>query len=135
YFGATMYDLQNDAKPEVLISMGHTINTQPNIIGRRVTKIYRPDSTTNVNDDEIFPMDFNLFQNYPNPFNPITNIRFQINKSETVFIKVYNILGKEIKLVLDKNLLPGEYTIQWDGKDNEGNLLPSGIYFIKVKAG
>jgi hypothetical protein len=135
YFGATMYNLQNYGKVEVLISMAHTINTQPNIISRGVTKLYSPDSTTSINDDIITPNDIKLYQNYPNPFNPTTIIKFVINKYTDTSIKVFNILGKEIKVLLDKGLTTGEYKIQWDGKDNKGNLLPGGIYFIQMKAG
>jgi hypothetical protein len=135
YFGAIMYDLLNDGEPEILISMAHTINTQQNIISRGVTKIYSSDSTTSVKENEILPTSNELFQNYPNPFNPATNIKFQLKKTETVFIKVYNVLGKEIKQLLQENLPSGEHNIQWDGNDNEGSTLPSGIYFIQMIAG
>ncbi len=136
YFGAIMYDLQNDGEYEILISMRHTKEFEPNYYrSRDITKIYKPDSTTSVNDDEIIPTRIKLYQNYPNPFNPATNINFSLNRSENVSIKGYNILGKEIKLLLQENLPAGEYTIQWDGKDNEGSSLPSGIYFIQIQAG
>ena len=136
YFGSIMYDLLNDGEPEILITMAHTINTQPNIISRSVTKIYKPDSTTSINDGgEILPMSIMLYHNYPNPFNPQTNIKFELNKLEEVSIKVYNVLGKEIKQLLQENLPSGEHNIQWDGKDNEGSTLPSGIYFIQMIAG
>jgi hypothetical protein len=134
YTGAIMYDLQNTGEYEILISMRHIIEGQPTI-GRFLTKIYKHDSTTSVNDDKILPTSLKLYQNYPNPFNPSTNIKFSLDKSEIVSIKVYNILGKEIKLLLKENLPPGEHKIQWDGKDNEGSPLPSGIYFIQMKAG
>ncbi len=136
YFGAILYDFLKDGEPEILISMAHTINTQPNIISRGVTKIYKPDSTTSINDDgEILPNTTMLYQNYPNPFNPQTKINFELNKLEKVSIKVYNVLGKEIKQLLQENLPSGEHNIQWDGKDNLGITLPSGIYFIQMIAG
>ncbi len=136
YFGAIMSDLKNDNNPEILLSMIHIIEAQPERIGRFVTKIYKPDSTTSINDDgEILPMIIMLYQNYPNPFNPQTNIKFELNKLEQISIKVYDVLGKEIKQLLQKNLPSGEHNIQWDGKGNEGNTLPSGIYFIQMIAG
>ncbi|NWG28707.1 MAG: VCBS repeat-containing protein [Ignavibacteriaceae bacterium] len=135
YFGAIMYDLLNDGEPEILISMAHTINTQPNIISRGVTKIYSSDSTTSVEEDEILPISNELFQNYPNPFNPATNIKFQLKKTETVYIKVYNVLGKEIRTLLENNLTPGEHTIKWNANDDKGNVLPGGVYFIQMIAG
>lgn len=134
YTGTIMYDLQNTGEYEILISMRHIIEGQPTI-GRFLTKIYKPDSTTSINDDEILPTRIKLYQNYPNPFNPSTEIKFKINKSETVSIKVYNILGKEIKLLLGENLPAGVHNVQWNGKDNEGSPLPSGIYFIQMQAG
>lgn len=135
YFGATMYDLQNDGVYEILISMRHTKELEPNYyVHRDVTKIYKPDSTTSVNDFENLPTSMKLYQNYPNPFNPSTEIKFMINKSETVSIKVYNILGKEITTLLNKELSPGSYTIDWDARDSNGQLLPSGVYLIKLSA-
>jgi hypothetical protein len=136
YVGAIIYDLQNTGEHEILISMYHTREVQPNFYNTRyVTKIYKPDSATSVNNDEIILSGIKLYQNYPNPFNPYTNINFEINEFSTVSLKVYNILGKEIKLLLEENLPAGEYTIQWDGKDSKGNLLPGGVYFIQITAG
>ncbi len=134
YTGAIMYDLQNTGKYEVLISMRQIIEGQPTI-GRFLTNIYKPDSTTSVDDDGILPTSIKLYQSYPNPFNPVTNIKFELNKSEEVTIKVYNVLGKEIKLLLKENLPTGEHSILWDGKDNKGNSLAGGIYFIQMIAG
>jgi hypothetical protein len=135
YFGATMYDLQNDGEYEILISMRHTKELEPNYYrSRDVTKIYRPDSTTSSNDDGMILTEMKLYQNYPNPFNLSTEIKFKLIKPGTASIKVYNILGKEIKLLVQENLPAGEYSILWDGKDNEETQLPSGIYFIQMKA-
>lgn len=133
YFGATMYDLNNDGKYEILISMAHTIQ-EPNIISRSVTKIYKPDSLTSVISDAIIPNSINLNQNYPNPFNPITKIRFEINQFSITSIKVFNILGKEIETLLEKELSPGNYTIDWEAKGSNGQLLSSGTYLIRLSA-
>jgi hypothetical protein len=85
--------------------------------------------------DNINPKNFNLFQNYPNPFNPSTNIKFEIKEEGNISIRIFNILGKEIKLLINDKLPTGEYTIQWGGKDNEGNLLTGGVYFIQMETG
>ena len=131
YFGATMYDLDNDGKEEIVISMQNYPNT-----GHRLSSaIYKPDSTTNViNEISGTPENYSLYQNYPNPFNPSTTIKFSVSDHSFVSIKVYNILGKEIKLLLEEHLPAGEHYVQWDGKGNEGNSLSSGIYFIQMKA-
>jgi hypothetical protein len=133
YYGAIMYDLNNDSKKEVLLSQ-YQDPPQPDYI-RMFTEIYRPDSTTNVNSDPILPVETNLYQNYPNPFNPSTNINFRISETGNVSIKIFDVLGKEIKQLLQENLPSGEHNIQWDGKANEGTTLPSGIYFIQMIAG
>lgn len=137
YTGATIYDLQNTGENEILISMYHTVEVQPSFYQTRyVTKIYKADSTTSINDDGIITStNVKFYQNYPNPFNPVTNIRFELSEASSVTLKVYSILGKEIKLLIEKNLPAGEYSIQWDGKDNEGNILPGGVYFIQMVAG
>lgn len=137
YFGAIMHNLQRTREKEydILISMIHVIVQPGDDLGRFVTKIYRPDSTSSVIDSDYIPKSIKLYPNYPNPFNPTTNVKFSLSGSEDVSIKVYNILGKEIKLLLEDYLPAGEYTIQWDGKDDEGNILPGGVYFIRMTAG
>lgn len=136
YFGATMFDVENDGEMEILISMAHTIPVQPPIYNRSrgVTKIYKPDSTTSVDDETIVPFILELHQNYPNPFNPVTNIRFGTNQTSKVSLRVYNVLGKEIITMLESEISPGNYTIDWEARDSNGLLLPSGVYFIKLSA-
>jgi hypothetical protein len=82
----------------------------------------------------FLPKSTSLYQNYPNPFNPTTNIRFKLNITETVFIKVYDILGKEVKLLVRKKSSFRMNTIfNGMGKDNKGNTLTGGIYFIQMQ--
>lgn len=133
YYGAIMADLNQDGEYEILISMSHKLYQQTY---RHLTKIYKPDSLTVGNEiDYNVPKTTNLDQNYPNPFNPSTSIKFQIGQPGDVSLKVYNILGKEITMLLEEFLPSGEYTIQWDGKDDKGNPLPGGVYFIQITAG
>ncbi len=128
-----MSDLLNDGKKEILISMNHILYQQN--IYRMMTRIYKPDSTTNVNSVLILPVETNLHQNYPNPFNPSTNINFRINETSIVSIKIFNVLGKEIRTLLEDNLMPGEHIIKWNGNDDKGYILPGGVYFIQMIAG
>ncbi|AFH50042.1 HAF family extracellular repeat protein [Ignavibacterium album JCM 16511] len=135
YMGAIMYNLQSTSKYAILISMYHTKEVQPNLFNTRyVTKIYKPDSTTSINGDEIKPIRLKILQNYPNPFNPSTTVKFELNQMSIVSIKVFNILGKEVTTLLNKELSPGIYTINWEAKDSNGQLLPSGVYLIKLSA-
>ncbi|MFA6979154.1 MAG: T9SS type A sorting domain-containing protein [Ignavibacteriaceae bacterium] len=77
-----------------------------------------------------FPNDYSLNQNYPNPFNPSTTIAYDIPKTSSVRISVYDILGKEIKLLLNAEKNPGHYAIIFDAKE-----LAGGIYYYSIKAG
>lgn len=81
------------------------------------------------------PLTFELSQNYPNPFNPTTTIRFQIQRLEDVNIKIYNILGQEIKTLISDKLSPGIHEVKWDGLDKFGNKAASGIYFYRMETG
>ena len=68
-----------------------------------------------------------LSQNYPNPFNPVTNMEFGISNLGFVSLKVYDVLGNEVKTLVNENKQAGRYTIEFDGSG-----LPSGIYFYKL---
>lgn len=75
-------------------------------------------------------------QNYPNPFNLQTQIQFVLAQESEVTVKVFNILGKEVKtLALSKQMLKGSHKIEWNGEDNFGNVVPSGMYLYQIQAG
>lgn len=78
---------------------------------------------------------YNLKQNYPNPFNPSTVIEFSLPEKIFVTLKIYDILGREIKTLLTKEVLPGNYTVEWNGDDNLGNKVVSGTYIYRISAG
>ncbi|MCX6150976.1 MAG: M14 family zinc carboxypeptidase [Ignavibacteriales bacterium] len=73
---------------------------------------------------------FQLSQNYPNPFNSITNIQFHINSESIVSFRIYDILGREVALLINDRMNPGSYQVKWDA-----GTLASGIYFCKMNAG
>jgi hypothetical protein len=73
---------------------------------------------------------YNIFQNYPNPFNPVTIIKFSIAAEDRVILKVYDILGREVKTLIDKDLKPGEYQVEF----NSGELA-SGVYIYRLTSG
>ena len=78
----------------------------------------------------VLSQDYTLYQNYPNPWNPSTNIKYSIPKTSQVSIKVYDIIGNEIKTLVNEDKPAGAYELTW----NAGNL-PSGIYFYRLQAG
>jgi hypothetical protein len=81
------------------------------------------------------PKVFSLSQNYPNPFNPKTIIRFGLPKDSWVNLDIYNVLGQKVKTLVDERLNAGMKEVEWDGKDDKGFEVSSGIYFYKIKAG
>ena len=81
-------------------------------------------------DDEILPLTFALHQNYPNPFNPITNIQFTIPEPSDVKLRIINVLGKEVDVLVNETLPVGHHRILWNPKN-----ISSGVYFYKIEAG
>ena len=75
------------------------------------------------------PVEFRLEQNYPNPFNPTTTIQFALPKRSEVKLKIYDLLGREVATLLDKELQPGEYKVNFEAQG-----LQSGIYFYRIEA-
>jgi hypothetical protein len=82
------------------------------------------------NNNSTLPGNFILFQNYPNPFNPTTIIRFEIPRESIVTIKLYDLLGREIKTLVNEEKTAGSYSYIFDGSS-----LSSGIYFYRITAG
>ena len=76
------------------------------------------------------PKDFQLSQNYPNPFNPSTKIKFSIPKSSYTKLIIYDLLGREVAILVNEELKPGTYEAVWDAEN-----FASGIYFIRLSAG
>ena len=79
------------------------------------------------------PSRFSLSQNYPNPFNPTTTIKYTIPSAEQVSLIVYDVLGRQVKKLVDKKISAGEYTIHWDGKNDANVNVASGVYFYQLE--
>ena len=100
--------------------------------GGIILKTYTGGVITGVSTNENFPAMYLLEQNYPNPFNPITKIKFDIPplkgaRGMTARLMVYDILGREITALVNKQLKPGKYEVEWNGSN-----CPSGVYFYKL---
>jgi hypothetical protein len=92
---------------------------------------------TGVEDREIYsiPETFDLSQNYPNPFNPDTRFHYQLPEGCDVSIAIYSLLGQKVLDVIQEKQPAGHYEAQWDGMDNFGRPVPSGMYIIRMNAG
>jgi subtilisin family serine protease len=82
---------------------------------------------------EPIPASFDLAQNYPNPFNPTTTIRYSLPARSHITISVYNILGRKVQTLIDEVKSAGTHTAVWNGTDETGQAVSSGIYFYRVK--
>jgi hypothetical protein len=81
------------------------------------------------------PTNFSLSQNYPNPFNPTTNIKYAIPQDATVNLMVYNSLGQAVKTIVNLQQKAGYYTARWDGTNESGSKVSSGMYIYRITAG
>nr|MBP9211893.1 T9SS type A sorting domain-containing protein [Bacteroidota bacterium] len=81
------------------------------------------------------PTDYALSQNYPNPFNPSTRIAFALPMAENVSLKIYDVLGREVRSLVNDQYNAGRYDITWDGKNNNGTQVATGMYIYHLRAG
>jgi len=88
-----------------------------------------------VKTNEEIPNQYSLSQNYPNPFNPTTIINFTLPEQSSVSLKIYDVLGREVRTLLNSEQAPGAYRVAWDGKNNFGTKVASGTYIYRIKAG
>lgn len=91
--------------------------------------------TTSVEGEETIPAVFHVDQNYPNPFNPATTIKFGIPEASLVTVKIYDILGREVKTLLNEEKNAGTYSLLWNGLNESGSKVSSGTYIYRVTAG
>lgn len=94
-----------------------------------------PESPMVVNQKSIEPTSYSLEQNYPNPFNPTTEIAFNLAQTERVNISIFNILGQRVATVLDGEMGAGAHVVTWNGRNQNGEVLPSGVYFYRLSTG
>ena len=85
-----------------------------------------------VNSNNSIIVDFQLHQNYPNPFNPITRIEYELKEQFRTKIIVYNSLGEELNILVNEIKDAGNHFVEWNGRDSENKILPSGMYLIRL---
>jgi len=89
--------------------------------------------TPNAQQNNI-PQSFALHQNYPNPFNPVTEIKYAVPKADKITLTVYDLLGRKVKTLVDDEVEAGVYKVKWDGKNEFGKNVSSGVYFYSLKS-
>ena len=100
------------------------------------TASFKVEAVTNANEEnKVIPSKFEVLQNYPNPFNPTTTIKYSLPSSSKVTIKIYNVLGQEVKTLVNNFQAAGNHRVTWNGDDNLGKRVSSGAYIYRVTAG
>jgi len=105
--------------------LGETLSGSGDSLSTDLVKIWEPTPT---------PTHFQLRQNYPNPFNPTTEIQYQIPKQAYVTLQVYDLKGNLIKTLAGNVHQPGLYRVIWNGKNEQGTAVASGIYLYKLSS-
>jgi len=100
----------------------------------RVVK-FMPDSSLTGVPGTLLPVEFALDQNFPNPFNPTTTIQFALPSDASVRLSVYDILGREVRSLVNTDMAAGYHNVAWDGRNNKGTSVASGIYIYRIEAG
>jgi hypothetical protein len=81
------------------------------------------------------PQKLRLYANYPNPFNPSTRLEFDIPKRGKVFLTIYDVVGRKVRVVIaGQTFEPGSHATEWDGLSDSGALAGSGVYFARLRA-
>ncbi|HSG27503.1 MAG TPA: FlgD immunoglobulin-like domain containing protein, partial [Candidatus Krumholzibacterium sp.] len=93
------------------------------------------DTTTTDSETPGVPTSFALGQNVPNPFNPSTKISFDIAEQSSVSLKIYDINGRVIRTLVNSVMAPDRYEVNWDGRNENGSMVASGVYFYRLQAG
>ena len=91
-----------------------------------------PSGSNSVTFEQVNKSDQFLFQNYPNPFNSSTQFVYQLPEDTRIKLVIYNIIGKEVITLIDRKQKAGKHILYWNGKDDNNNLINSGIYFIEL---
>ena len=96
-------------------------------------EITEPTERITLYRNTLTPEHFALYQNYPNPFNSVTNIRYDLPKDSDVFLAVYDLLGREVAVLVSGKLVSGTYEVVWNGTDKFGSLVSAGVYYYQIK--
>lgn len=117
-------------------AMTQTFTAEPEEVNSYYAVFSSAGSVTSLQSElSAIPAEFVLRQNYPNPFNPTTTISYNIQNSAMVSLSIFNILGQEVRQLVNEFKESGSYQITWDGHDSLGEALPSGFYIYQLKVG
>ena len=122
---ASVADVDKDGQNELIVGNRDT----------RTVQVYGTDPTTAVTEQDLIIAGFQLEQNYPNPFNPSTTISYSVERTGEITLKIYDLLGRYVRTLVNDSRKTGEYSVVWDGKDDLGGQVASGHYFYRLTTG
>ena len=136
-----LYSWDSGSKEWVLL--GGVVDTLENVVigqiaGAGVYAAFTTNIITDVEDDErgeVLPYRFELSQNYPNPFNPVTTIEYSLPARSQVMIEIFNVLGQKVRTLVNEAKTAGSYRIEWNGSDDAGKPVSTGVYLYRFQAG
>ena len=124
HLGDDSYDLTSNPLLTISVTDGQT-----------GTVSVSPAGTLSNNMGATIPQIFALHQNYPNPFNPTTSISYDLPKNEFVSINVFDLMGREVKTLVNKEQIAGFRSVKWDATNNTGHPVSAGMYIYTIQAG
>jgi hypothetical protein len=137
------YDISNPASPEFVCRYSWNLTIDDMVIEDGYLYTANENYGLNILDlnqvmeaedsIQLHSITFNL-KNYPNPFNPETTISFELSKPGDVVLNIYNLKGELVKRLINNQMSNGKHSIVWDGKDNNGTICSSGVYFYKIES-
>jgi hypothetical protein len=122
------WGLYNDSGPGCTFGPGSGQANRPN------TCFTMTAATGTGNNTLELPKTYSLAQNYPNPFNPVTTIRYQITRRQRVTLTVYDVMGRCVALLEDRDHEAGYYSVEWDGRDRSGKEVSTGVYIYRLSS-
>lgn len=124
--------------PPTAGSYSGIIQIAHSVFGQDTLNLYVEGTTgppLGISDNPSLPREFAVAQNYPNPFNPSTKIKYQLPARSPVKLAVYNVLGQQVRLLVNETLNAGYHEVAWDGRSDAGAPLASGVYIYRFQAG
>jgi hypothetical protein len=119
----------------VAYDINSTVSFNPNVVYGQLRDPMVFSGEAMPDDPNRLPSTYALNQNFPNPFNPTTTIRFALPTSASVRINIYNVAGQLVRTGVNEPYAAGFHQYVWNGTDNNGNRVASGVYFYEMKAG
>ena len=97
--------------------------------------LYSTEETFTLERKAIIPIAYTLHQNYPNPFNPITTLRYDLPENSYVNVTVYDMLGRQVKSLINQTQEAGYKSVLWNATNNYGKPVSAGVYLYQIQAG